>query len=389
MIRKFLVILFVSVVLVGVSVNCAGVKSLTLITPEVDMKKLEELDKAIPENMKKGNVPGAVVLVGSKDKIYFKKAYGYLAVEPEKIPMKVDTIFDMASVTKPTATATSIMILVDRGKINLDDKVSKYIPEFASNGKENATIKNLLTHSSGLPAYMNAKKLQDKYGYPCPDQMIKEIAQLQAKYEPGTDDIYSCLGFITLCEIVKIVSGEDIKQFSHKNIFGPLGMKDSMFVPPEDLKKRCIVTTKRDGKWIQGDVHDPLAYLRGGISGNAGLFTTVDDYAKFAQMMLNKGEYKGVRILKPETVELMTSRVTEQDRGLGWCTGSILPYLQQDFSDKSYGHTGYTGPSVWLDPENNIFVLLFANRVHTDDSGKVKDLRTAVSKIVSSAVIKK
>lgn len=390
MMKKLVSILFFLVLLVVLTVNCAGIKTSILGESEVDMKRLEELDTIIPQEMEKGKIPGVVVCVGSKEKIYFEKAFGYAGIEPEKVPMKIDTIFDLASVTKPVGTATSIMILVDRGKLGLDDKVSKYIPEFASKGKENATIKNLLTHSSGLPAYMSAKNLQDKYGCPCPDAMIKEIANLEAKYEPGKDYIYSCLGFITLSEIVKIVSGQDLDTFSRENLFKPLGMKETMYLLPDDLKKRCIVTTKReDGKWIQGEVHDPLAYLRGGISGNAGLFSTDDDIVKFARMMLNYGEYKGVRILKRETVELMTSDVTGKGRGLGWCKGSVLPYLKQDLSDNSYGHTGYTGTSIWIDPINDIFVILFTNRVHPDDKSDAKDIRNAVSKAVSSAIVKK
>ena len=390
MTKKPVSIIFFLITLLILTVNCARIKASIIGEAGIDMKKLEELSTVIPQEMEKAKIPGTVVLIGSKEKIYFEKTFGYAAIEPEKIPMQINTLFDLASVTKPVATATSIMVLVDRGKIKLDDKVSKYSPEFASNGKENATIKDLLTHSSGLPAYMNAKNLQDKYGYPCPDAMIKEIANLKAQYEPSKDYTYSCLGFITLSEIVKIASGQDLNAFSRENVFKPLGMKETMYLPPDDLKKRSIVTTKKeDGKWIQGEVHDPLAYLRGGISGNAGLFSTVDDMAIFSRMMLNGGEYKGVRILKKETVELMTSDVTGKGRGLGWCKGKVLPYLKQELSDASYGHTGYTGTTIWIDPANDVFIILFTNRVHPDDKSDAKEIRSAVSKIVSSAVIKK
>jgi len=371
-----------------------------LITPEsigLSSERLKYIDSVVIRNIKEGNLPGAVVVVGGKNGVVYRKAFGNSWLVPEKKPMTLETIFDLASLTKPIATATSIMILVERGEISLEDEVRKYIPEFKpyvdEQGKEyHAKIYHLLTHTSGLPDYTSADSIKNKYGYPAPEGTIKTICDLPRFAPPGKEFKYSCLGFITLAEIVKRVTGKNIAEFSKENIFIPLGMKKTTYNPDEKLKKECAPTEFRNGKIICGEVHDPLAYVQGGISGNAGLFSTADDLAIFAQMILNKGVYKNKRILGSKTVDLMTSiypKVEFAGRGLGWDINSA--YMQQSgdiFEIGSFGHTGFTGTSIHISKKEGIFVIILTNRVHPDGKGNVAPLRRSIANIVASAIEK-
>ncbi|MCR4417311.1 MAG: beta-lactamase family protein [Ignavibacteria bacterium] len=372
----------------------------SLISPEeigLSSERLKYIDSVVIKNINEGNLPGAVILIGNNNGVVYRKAFGNSWLVPEKKPMKIETIFDLASLTKPIATATSIMILVERGVISLEDEVRKYIPEFKpfvdENGKEHyAKIYHLLTHTSGLPDYTNADSIKNKYGYPAPEGTIETICNLPRFAPPGKEFKYSCLGFITLAEIIKRVTGKNIAEFSKENIFVPLGMKKTTYNPDENLKKDCAPTEIRDGKILCGEVHDPLANVQGGISGNAGLFSTGDDLAIFAQMILNKGIYKGKRILGSKTVELMTSiypKVEFAGRGLGWDINSA--YMQQRgdiFEIGSFGHTGFTGTSIHISKKENIFLIILTNRVHPDGKGNVASLRRAIANIVASAIVK-
>jgi len=371
-----------------------------LITPEsigLSSERLKYIDSVVIRNINEGNLPGAVVVVGGKNGVVYRKAFGNSWLIPEKKPMTLETIFDLASLTKPIATATSIMILVERGQISLEDEVRKYIPEFKpyvdEQGKEyHAKIYHLLTHTSGLPDYTSADSIKNKYGYPAPEGTIETICNLPRFAPPGKEFKYSCLGFITLAEIVKRVTGKNIAEFSKENIFIPLGMKKTTYNPDEKLKKECAPTEFRNGKIICGEVHDPLAYVQGGISGNAGLFSTADDLAIFAQMILNKGVYKNKRILGSKTVDLMTSiypKVEFAGRGLGWDINSA--YMQQSgdiFEIGSFGHTGFTGTSIHISKKEGIFVIILTNRVHPDGKGNVAPLRRSIANIVASAIEK-
>ena len=371
-----------------------------LITPEsigLSSERLKYIDSVVIRNINEGNLPGAVVIVGGKNGVVYRKAFGNSWLVPEKKPMTLETIFDLASLTKPIATATSIMILVERGQISLEDEVRKYIPEFKpyvdEQGKEyHAKIYHLLTHTSGLPDYTSADSIKNEYGYPAPEGTIETICNLPRFAPPGKEFKYSCLGFITLAEIVKRVTGKNIAEFSKENIFIPLGMKKTTYNPDEKLKKECAPTEFRNGKIICGEVHDPLAYVQGGISGNAGLFSTADDLAIFAQMILNKGVYKNKRILGSKTVDLMTSiypKVEFAGRGLGWDINSA--YMQQSgdiFEIGSFGHTGFTGTSIHISKKEGIFVIILTNRVHPDGKGNVAPLRRSIANIVASAIEK-
>ncbi|MCX8056613.1 MAG: beta-lactamase family protein [Ignavibacteria bacterium] len=372
----------------------------SLRTPEsigLSSNKLKFIDSVVIKNLNEGNMPGAVVVIGGKNGIVFHKAYGYSWLVPEKKPMTTETIFDLASLTKPIATATSIMILLERGQLSLEDEVRKYIPEFKpyidENGKEyHAKIYHLLTHTSGLPDYTNADSIKAKFGFPAPEGTVQTICNLPRFAPPGKEFKYSCLGFITLAEIVKRITGKNIAEFSRENIFKPLGMNKTTYNPDEELKKLCAPTEFRNGKMTCGEVHDPLAYIQGGISGNAGLFSTGNDLAIYAQMILNKGEYNGKRILGTKTVELMTSifpKVEFAGRGLGWDINSS--YMQQRgdiFEIGSIGHTGFTGTSIHISLKENIFIIILTNRVHPDGKGNVTSLRRAIANIVAGAIIK-
>lgn len=343
--------------------------------------------------------PGAVILVARKGKIVLRDAYGECQWVPESRTMDVHKIFDLASITKPVATATSIMILVEQGRIGLWDKVIDSVPEFApyvnENGKpgEDARIWHLLTHTSGLPPYTNAKEIEAIYGNPCPtDSLVKHIAHLKKSDPPGKAFHYSCLGFITLAYIIDRITGQTVAEFSEQHIFKPLKMNHTFYNPPDQFLPLCVPTEVIDGQPLLGVVHDPLARLQAGISGNAGLFSTVDDLAIFARMMLNKGEFNGIRILSPLTVERMTEVYPEvlfSGRGLGWDLDSDYSTNGGDlFGHHAFGHTGYTGTSIWIDPETETFVIFLTNRVHPDDKGSIISLRSRVANVVASSILK-
>lgn len=355
----------------------------------MDSAQLHKLDNVIEEAIKRGDTPGAVILVARKGKIVYRKAYGRMMVEPKSVQMEIDTIFDLASLTKPIATATSIMLLVQDGKLLLFDKVTTWIPEFSQKGKDKITVFHLLTHTSGLPAWDRyfLREGIDKHG------VIADICAKDTVAEPGTKFIYSDLGYIILGELVERISGKPLDKFAQERIFIPLGMKNTMFNPPEKLKSKCAATEKRAGKIIQGEVHDGNAYVLGGVAGHAGLFSTADDLAIFCQMLLNNGKYKNKRLLSPIIVKAMTtnqlSEKFEEKRGLGWGISTMHTTLRGDFFPlSSYGHTGWTGTSILIDPTTETFVILLCNRVHPDGKGDVSRLRSLVSNIVATSIIR-
>lgn len=390
------VLTFLSILIL---VNISFAQIPLIINPDtlnLSLDRLKYIDTVVNKNIVKNKTPGAVVLIGGKEKIIYQKAFGNSSLIPEIKPMKIETIFDLASITKPVATATSIMILVERGMINLEDEVRKYIPEFVAyvdeNSKElHAKIYHLLTHTSGLPDYTNADSIKTKYGSPSPEGAIETIMNLKKFNPPGTKFRYSCLGFITLAEIIKRETGQSVAEFSDKEIFKPLGMKNTTFNPGKDLLTKCAPTENRDNIMTCGFVHDPLAAVQGGVSGNAGLFSTAEDLAIFAQMMLNKGEYKGTRILGAKTVELMTSiypKVEFSGRGLGWDVNSAYMGQRGDiFEIGSYGHTGFTGTSILISPKEGLYLIILTNRVHPDGKGDVLPMRRAIANIVASSII--
>ncbi len=377
--------------------------SLPTARPEevgMSSQRLARVDGIIEKAIQKKTIPGAVLLVARKDKVVYFKAYGNAQVVPTKRKMEKDMMFDMASITKPMATATSVMKLVEMGKLRLLDKVKTYIPGFSryldrdDEYAADARIYHLLTHTSGLTPYTSPKFVERIFGNPTPpDSLAYYIARLPKISAPGEAFHYSCLGFITLAAIVKKISGENVAQFSHEYIFGPLGMTHTMYKPPKKLLPKVVPTEVINGKPLWGVVHDPLARLQGGISGNAGLFSTAPDMFIFAEMLLHGGAYNGVRILSPQTVEKMTHvypKVAFSGRGLGWDLSSDFASNQGDlFSRETFGHTGYTGTSFVIDPVTRTVVILLANRVHPKDRGTVVPLRSYVANVVAASILEK
>ena len=344
--------------------------------------RFTEIDQVIEEEMANGNFPGAVVLVGQQDDIVYWRAFGNEVVDPCEEPAGKNTIFDLASMTKPIATAASIMILRDRKAIQLDDYVSKYLPAFACNGKQDVRIEHLLTHTSGLPAYTNAVELKEQFGSPCPEKVIEKICALEAVSKPGEEFRYSCLGYITLAKIIETVSEQSIGDFSRENIFAPLGMKDTTFNPPESWERDIAATEVIDGLALRGTVHDPLARLMAGMSGNAGLFSNAYDLSIYCRMLLNSGKWQGKRILSPEAVILLTTERTH-GRACGFDVNSTYAWVKGSYaSEEAFCHTGYTGTSIVCDPASKTFIIILTNRVHPDDDGTTKPVRIKVSDIV-------
>jgi CubicO group peptidase (beta-lactamase class C family) len=368
---------------------------------EAGMSKthLARLDHVLDSALARGEFPGAVVLVGRKDKVVYRKAFGLSELVPERKEMTADLIFDLASLTKPVATATSIMILVDRGELSLREKVKDYVPEFApwtdAEGRpgEDARLWHLLTHTSGLPPYADPDLAAEELGRPATTAALAAyIARLPKTDPPGAAFHYSCLGYITLARIVQKVTGQTLARFAADNIFRPLGMKHTFFQLPAKLRPRCVPTLVVEGKPLQGTVHDPLAALQGGVSGNAGLFSTADDLAIFARMILGRGTFRKKRILGPLTVDRMTEiypGAPAAGRGLGWDLAS--PYASNGgdlFGRASFGHTGYTGTSIWIDPRTQTYVIFLTNRIHPDDHGDIAAIRSRVANLVAASIEK-
>lgn len=394
-----------SLILVGL-IASSSFAQLPLVKPaavSVSEVRLGQMDEIISEAIGKKSLPGAVVLTARNGKVVWRKAYGNRAVEPSREAMTTDTIFDAASLTKVVATATSIMILVERGKIRLTDPLSTYIPEIKGDGKDRITIDLLLTHRSG---YAPDFDLRERWtGY---EEAIKRLISEPLRNPPGARFVYSDIGYIALGEVVHRVSGMPLNEFARRNIFQPLGMKDTGFKPAMSLRARIAPTEKRRGqlsylgdkpdadaadaeKWLRGEVHDPTSFRMAGVAGHAGLFTTADDLAMYAQMILNGGEYRGARILGPMTVAEMSRprMVTETggSRGAGWDINTSFSTNRGDvFPLGSFGHTGFTGTSIWIDPASNMFVIFLSNRVHPDGKGDVASLRGRVASIVAGSI---
>jgi CubicO group peptidase (beta-lactamase class C family) len=343
---------------------------------------LSGIDEVVQQEIQAGHFPGAVVLVGTSDRILYHKAFGRAVAEPFQAPMQEDTIFDMASLTKPLATAASIMVLIDRRQLDPNDYVRRYLPAFACGGKEEARIRHLLTHTSGLPAYTDAKELKSRYGCPCPDKVIEKICSLNAQSEPGQEFRYSCLSYITLAEIARIVSGQSVDEFSRANLFAPLGMNSTRFNPPDSWRQRIAATEIVEEGLLRGTGHDPLARLMGGISGNAGLFSTAADLSIYCRMLLHHGTWKGKRILSPAAVQMMTT-VQSHGRAYGFDVSSGYAWVKGPYaSPKAFCHTGYTGTSLVCDPAVDTYVIILTNSVHPHDKGTTRKVRQKIAEIV-------
>jgi len=346
---------------------------------------LDVIDDLVDQAISEAKLPGAVVTIGHRGSIVFRKSYGNRRSVPETEPMQADTVFDLASLTKPIATATSIMHLVDAGIINIDDKVAVHLPEFAKEGKQDVTIEQLLLHIGGMiPDNAMADYTEDH------EIIRQKFLSLKFNYDPGTKFRYSDVGFQVLGELIKAKTGKTVAEYSSEHIFQPLKMTETGYLPGETLRKRAAPTQQRDGQWMVGEVHDPRAYAMGGIAGHAGLFGTADDLAIYAQMMLQGGSYKGTQILTPETFKAMTAAygVPGAKRGLGWDKQSGYSSNRgESMTQSAFGHGGFTGTAIWIDPELELFVIFLSNRVHPDGKGSVNQLAGAIGKVAADAAI--
>ena len=343
-------------------------------------------DEQINEAVKTGLIPGGVLLIGHDGAVVYRKAYGERALIPQRETMTVDTIFDAASLTKVVATTSCIMKLFEQGKIRINDPVTNYLPEFQG-GRSDITIRNLMTHFSGLRPDLDLEPPWSGY-----ETGIHRALVDKPTRPPGVRFVYSDINFVLLGEIVHRLSGQMLSDFARENIFQPLGMKDTMFQPPESLKPR-IAPTEIDpatGQPFRGVVHDPTARFMGGVAGDAGMFTTADDLAKFAQMMLDRGEANGTRLFAAATVEKFTTPQSPPDqpilRGLGWDIDS--PYSSNRgelFPIGSYGHTGFTGTSLWIDPTSRTYVILLTNYIHPHRGKSLNSLRGRVANIAAAS----
>lgn len=341
------------------------------ITPE----QLAQTDATIEDAIHAGEIPGAVLAIVKHGKMAYLKAYGWRQLEPQRIPMTTNTIFDMASCTKVMSTATCAMILHEREQIDLDAAVSRYIPNFDDdNGK--MQVRHLLTHTSGLPAYASAASLIEHYGTASPEILLKHICSVHHNFVPGTKFQYSCLNFITLQYIIQSITGQSLRHVAQEWVFRPLKMKHTDYLPrPADAhrwERLLAPTTLEQGMWLRGQVHDPLARIMNlGISGNAGLFSTAEDVAIFCAMMQNDGKWNNHQILQPETIRLLTTVpdfAKPFGRSYGWdvcspyagCRGTKL-------SPQTYCHTGFTGTSIVIDPKSDLSIILLSNAVHPNE----------------------
>jgi uncharacterized protein YbbC (DUF1343 family)/CubicO group peptidase (beta-lactamase class C family) len=339
------------------------------------------IDAAVEDAIAAQSVPGAVVLIGRHDRVLFRRAYGFRQVEPDRVPMTIDTLFDLASLTKPIATATSIMALVERGSVALDERLVRYVPECNGEDKRTITLRQLLLHVSGLPADLP----KDDFARGRPEA-IRRICSASLRAAPGATSIYSDLGFVLLEEVVRRVTSRELSEFAEDAIFAPLGMRETGFVPPDGLKLRAAWTEFVDGVWRAGVVHDPRAFLLGGVAGHAGLFSTGDDLAVYARAILGGGEVDGKRVLSRPTVASMIAPhdVPGSIRALGWAVQS--EWKGEGWSPTAIGHFGFTGTALWIDPDKDLFSVVLTNRVHPDGHGDAKPLVSRINTLAAQAV---
>ncbi len=361
--------------------------------------QLKYIDQAVDAAIRAKDVPGAVVLIARHGRCAYLKAFGQRAVEPAREAMTVDTIFDIASLTKVVATTPSIMLLTEEGSLRLDDKVKRYLPRFIGGGKDAITVVQLLTHYSGLPPDFDLSKRWSGY-----DGAMEELWKVSTQVDPGKEFVYSDLNFITLGEIVRKVSGQSLDVFAREHVFAPLGMTETTFNPPKSWRSRIAPTEPRSHTLqylkgqeaafsdaiLRGEVHDPTAWRMGNVAGHSGVFSSARDLAIYAQTLLNRGIFQGVRLLSPQSIQAMTSPQSPKSsldiRGLGWDIDTNLSSPRGDLFPGGYGHTGFTGTSLWLQPDADLFVIILTNRVHPDGKGEVNHLRGAIANIVAASI---
>jgi len=353
-----------SLLVSAISLFTAPGDGLPVTTPRaagMSAERLAKIDHVIERGISAGGYPGAAVVVGRRGAAVWEKGFGKLGWGRESGRVTADrTIYDLASLTKVVATTTAVMILYDAGKIRLDDPVSQYIPSFSGGDKDNVTVRHLLEHRSGLPAGRDLWRVAHT-----PEEARDAVISTPLFCAPGRCYEYSDLGADVLGFIVEAASGERLDHFLAERVWTPLGMTDTFFRPADSLRSRIAPTeiAPPRGYPLRGEVHDENAFALGGVAGHAGLFSTAADLGVFAQMMLNGGEYNGTRIVADSTVALFSKR-SAGTRALGWDTCNADGGCGKYLDERAYGHTGFTGTSLWIDPDRDMFVILLTNRVH-------------------------
>jgi uncharacterized protein YbbC (DUF1343 family)/CubicO group peptidase (beta-lactamase class C family) len=382
-----------ALLLVGPAPARAAETPLSISPPEalaVSAERLALIDEVMRQAIARGDLPGAVVLVSHRGSVIFRKAYGSRSKHPTDVAMTPEVVFDLASLTKPIATATALMLLVEQGKVRLSDRLAEHVPAFRRKETEEITLAQLLLHTSGfipdnpLADYRAGRKTA-----------FQRLHALNPITEPGSRFTYSDVNYLLLGEVVERVSGQPLDEFTRQHIFAPLGMNETMFRPRGKIRQRCAPTEKRGGRWLTGEVHDPRADLLGGVAGHAGLFARADDLAVYAQMLLNGGEYRGRRVLSPLSVRLMTEPhpVPEKPgpglRSYGWDVGTRFSSNRGELFPvgEGFGHTGFTGTSLWVHPPSQTAVIFLSNRVHPSGKGNVVRLRGQVATLAAAAIL--
>lgn len=350
-------------------------------------ERLRVIDRVVSRGIRAGGFPGAAVVVGRKGAAVWEKGFGHIEYRTSSARVSAsETVFDLASLTKVVGTTTAIMVLYDQGRIKLDDPISKYIPEFSGGDKDSVTIRELLEHRSGLPADRDLWREAHS-----PDEARQLVYSTSLVCKPGSCYIYSDLGAMMLGFLVEKVSGQPLDVFLKQWVFDPLGMTSTFFRPPDSVRTRTAPTdvTSARGYPLQGEVNDENAYALGGVAGHAGLFSTAADLSIFAQMILNGGEYDGVRIVSDSTVKLFTTRAAGS-RALGWAMADGQWGSGRFLSDDAFGHVGFTGTSMWIDPDREMFVILLTNRVYQPRARRpekvIADIRADLSDAAAVAV---
>lgn len=341
---------------------------------------LQRAEDAVLDEISRGSFPGASLAVGRWSAVVLEQGMGRVGagggeVDPDR------TVYDIASLSKVVGTTTAVMLLVEDGKMSLDDPVQAYLPEFTGVNKDRVTIRHLLTHTSGLPAGYDGAG-------PTPQESLLRMLRVPLEHAPGMQVEYSDVGFVVLFAAAERAAGEPLYRLLDRRVFEPLGMLSTTYVAGEGCL-RCAGTSRQHGDLYRGRVHDPISRRLGGISGNAGLFSTAHDLARFAAMMANGGELNGVRVFQQGTVRTFTRRQPGTGtRALGWDTPGApgTGASGTHVSDRSFGHTGFTGTSIWIDPERGTWVVLLANRTYEDGPNRMQALRRTVHDRVADAV---
>ncbi len=379
--KQLLIIILFSILII--SAPAAGQSNLP------NPQYLDSLRTCLNQAISDSAFPGCAISVGYRGKLIFEQSFGNFTYDPHSPKIEVNSIFDLASVTKVVATTTISMILYDQGRLDLNWRVADIVPAFQGNDKDKVTIRQILTHTSGLPGWIRFYlELNGK------ERIVREICNTELVNEPGTVYVYSDLGMILMQNVIETITKKPLDQLVRDYITTPLGMKRTFFNPDSGLREEIVPTeiSEWHKKLVHGFVHDENTYVMGGVSGHAGLFSTVQDLSIFCQMYLNKGLYDGKRILKSETINLFTSRqnmIEGSTRALGWDTRSEEHSMAGEFMSMSaFGHSGFTGTSIWIDPENQVFVVLLSNRVYpTRENRKISRVRPKVHNYVMKAVL--